>query len=132
MCIITSWYLSRYDLRCCQDVKLQQPTNPSCWKRSQPTSGPMQGVCRTFLPQLSLDVRAAKQPKGPFTLLTASHGIMRHSADLESSRQLNSDAIMHRNMLHHVTCYDGMNGGTGIHWLLTREDVLQHVIPSEV
>ena len=48
--------------------------------------------------------------KGLFTLLTASHGgVMRHSAGLESSTQLNSNAITHHHMPHHVHV-DGING----------------------
>ena len=44
-------------------------------------------------------------PKGPFTDLTASHGVMRCSADRDRSTQLNSGI----HMPHHVHV-DGING----------------------
>ena len=68
--------------------------------------------------------------KGQFTVLAALHIIMCNSADFESSRVVNSGAIMHRHMPHCVLI-DGINGSAGLCWLLTCEHVLWGVTPSK-
>ena len=61
--------------------------------------------------------------------LTASHSVMCRSTDLEclTVSELNSDIVMHHHMQHHV-----YNGSSGFHWLLTSENMLQHVTLSKV
>ena len=50
--------------------------------------------------------------EGPFTLLTASHRVKLHSADLESSTKLKSGTVMRLHIPHHVHV-DGINGSAG-------------------
>ena len=69
--------------------------------------------------------------KGPITLLTASHGSMCHSAELESSMQLNFGATQRHHMAHQVHV-DGINGKAALRRLLTCENVSQRVAPSKV
>ena len=61
----------------------------------------------------------------------ASHGIIRRSTDLESSTQVTSDAVLLRNIPHHVHV-DGINGSAELHQLLTYANVLWHVTLSKV
>ena len=70
--------------------------------------------------------------------LMASHGITLHSADLVSSAQLNSDAVMHhhtkitktQNALH--ANVDGIHGSAGLRQVLTFENMQWRVMLQKV
>ena len=66
-----------------------------------------------------------------FTLLTASHRMTHHRADLESSTQLSSGAIMRCHMPHLVHIHR-INGSTALRRLMMCENVLWYITPSKV